>query len=135
MDTRHSIVRVGAAALLGLCAGMSVLASADGMTQPDPPVPAEALFVAAAAVPQAVASLPSAVEPECRCAVLHARDLEGRVEGHVELWQALEQSATRVRHAAARNGVAPLRPAYVEGVVGFPVRDFRLAQDDRAESR
>jgi len=112
--------------VLGLTSAVSVLALADGPTQPDPPVPLEG--------PVRMASVAAGVadrEPDCRCGVLHARDIESRVEGHVERWEALSRGATqkqartpRHHHSDALHGTR-----FVEGMVGFPVRQFRLAAD------
>jgi hypothetical protein len=110
------IVRAAASAGMVLCA--TVVARADGPV-PDPPVPAEAIErVHLAALDR---------EPDCRCAVLHARDIESRVDGHVERYEQ-QQSRASARHhdkrARALHGTS-----FVEGVTGFPVRQFRLASD------
>jgi hypothetical protein len=105
---------------VALTGGVSLLAAADGMTQPDPPVPLER---PAQKVAYAAGDL------DCRCAVLHARDMEGRIDGHVERFEALS-SAPPLQRAAAGEAAPRLHLAnVVEGVVGFPVRQFRLAAD------
>ena len=123
--TPSRFLRPVAVALLAVCGGVSVLALADGTIQPDPPVPVESPAVS-------VAFAQRAAQPDldCRCAVLHARDIESRVEGHVERFEALS-AATSAQYASP--GPPHARKVhlanYVEGVVGFPVRDFRLAGD------
>src|SRR6478752_612712 len=96
--------------------GISVLAFADGPTQPDPPVPLEraAQLVAAATTPADHRGAPERLsrEPDCRCGVLHARDIESRVEGHVERWEAL----TRASGAAKPRTHALRSTSFVEGV-------------------
>jgi len=103
--------------------GISVLAFADGPTHPDPPVPLER-----AAQVIAAATAPANREPDCRCAVLHARDIESRVEGHVERWEALTRASGLTQPAKPRAD-ALRSTRFVEGVVGFPVAQFRLASD------
>jgi hypothetical protein len=122
--TRSSRWLVRSTLVAGLCLGgaISLLAFADGPTQPDPPVPLERATHAVA--------LSAERDLDCRCAVLHARDIESRVEGHVERWEALSRAA-QARSAAMRRGSASVHlTSLVEGVVGFPVRQFRLAADD-----
>jgi len=115
--------------VLALTAGASVIAAADGLSQPDPPVPAEL----AMQHPLAVSMTAGEREPDCRCAVLHTRDIESRVDGHVERWQSMPRTPTAQRERVAGGGVVPLRfTAFVEGMVGFPVRHYRLAVDDSA---
>jgi len=116
--------------VLALCAGASVIASADGPSQPDPPVPAELVMQ----LPLARTVVADADrEPDCRCAVLHARDIESRVEGHVERWQSMPRTMEDAERDRVANQVIPLRlSSYVDGVVGFPVRHYRLALDDNA---
>ena len=110
------------ALITGLClgAGVSVLAFADGPIQPDPPVPLER----ASHVVSADRDL------DCRCAVLHARDMESRIEGHVAQWEALSRGAQThapaLRQVRAKGHLTSL----VEGIVRFPVRQFRLAADE-----
>ena len=130
MKTTAFLLRLGAGAVLTLCAGASVIASADGPSQPDPPVPAE-LVMQFPLAPTVVADADR--EPDCRCAILHARDIESRVEGHVERWQSMPRTVEDAERARAANRVRPLRlSSFVEGVVGFPVRHYRLALDDNA---
>jgi hypothetical protein len=129
MKTSALFLRLGAGAVLALCAGASVIASADGPSQPDPPVPAELVMQYPLARPAADAVR----EPDCRCAVLHARDIESRVEGHVERWQSMPRTADEAKQERLASHVVPLRlSSFVEGVVGFPVRHYRLALDDNA---
>jgi hypothetical protein len=129
MKTSAFFLRLGAGAVLALCAGASVIASADGPSQPDPPVPAELVMQFPLARTVAAADR----EPDCRCAVLHARDIESRVEGHFERWQSMPRTADDEERDRVANQAVPLRlSSYVEGVVGFPVRHYRLALDDNA---
>ena len=108
-------VRAAASAGLVLCA--AVVARADG-PMPDPPVPAEAVVRMHLAAADR--------EPDCRCAVLHARDIESRVDGHVERFEAQSRTPPHHRHKRA----SPLHGTpFVEGVTGFPVREYRLASD------
>ena len=65
--------------------GVSLLAFADGPTQPDPPVPLERA--------NRIMTVSGERDLDCRCAVLRARDIESRVEGHVERWEALSRAA------------------------------------------
>jgi hypothetical protein len=97
---------------VALAAGGVALAFADGPL-PDPPVPPEAPLVIA-----------SADAPNGLCGALRARDLESQVDRHVEQWQALHAS----HDAKPQRGLHPGN--LVEGVVGYPVRHFRLAADD-----
>lgn len=70
-------------------------------------------------------------EPDCRCAVLHARDIESRVEGHVERFVSMPRTSDDAAHDRVASQAMPLHlTAFVEGVVGFPVRHYRLALDD-----
>jgi hypothetical protein len=101
-----------------LCA--TVVARADGPV-PDPPVPAEGV----ARVHLAAAEL----EPDCHCAVLHARDIESRIDGHVERFEQQTRMHTRNVDKRAQRARALHGPAFVEGFTGFPVRQFRLATD------
>ena len=110
-----------AVGLLALSGGVSVLAVADGLNQPDPPVPLEGPVRKVALVQR---------DLDCRCAVLYARDMESRVEGHVERFEAMSSAPAQRAPAAHRVHVA----SYVEGVVGFPVRQFRLAADEADEA-
>ncbi len=132
MKTRRSLFRAVAVTLFSVTAGASVLAFADGPAQPDPPVTdSRAVNLPAGSLRVARATRGALDrEPECRCAVLHVRDIESRVDGHVEAWQALARGKAadvRVREPA---GFLPLRlTTFVEGVVGFPVRQYRLAAD------
>jgi hypothetical protein len=130
MKTSPFLLRLGAGAVLALCAGASVIASADGPSQPDPPVPAELVMQ----FPLARTVVADADrEPDCRCAVLHARDMESRVEGHFERWQSMPRTTEDAERDRVANQAVPLRlSSYVEGVVGFPVRHYRLALDDNA---
>jgi hypothetical protein len=130
MKTSTFFLRLGAGAVLALCAGASVIASADGPSQPDPPVPAE-LVMQFPLARTAVADADS--EPDCRCAVLHARDMESRVEGHFERFQSMPRTVEDAARDRVANRALPLHlTAFVEGVVGFPVRHYRLALDDNA---
>jgi hypothetical protein len=117
---RMPLVRRVVVGFLCMTGGISVLAFADGPTQPDPPVPLERAshFVARTADR----------EPDCRCGVLHARDIESRVEGHVERWEALTRGGAAVPSGKMR-GDALRSTSFVEGVIGFPVGQFRLASD------
>jgi len=153
-----------AAAALG-AALLSTSALAGGPAQPDPPVPPEARAGSDAPVLLAsaqgatremrtrVRAAPRAVaEPDCRCGALYARDLERRVEGHVERWEAMHSgTASDPMATAATVTVLPLvsppvviaTPAVlhvdnfapvhltallVDGMLGFPLHDFRLAE-------
>jgi len=108
-----------AVALLALTGGVSLLAVADGPTQPDPPVPLERPVHKVALAPRSL---------DCRCAVLHARDMEGRIDGHLERFEALSSAPPPQR--AGAGGARRLHFAnLVEGMVGFPMRQFRLAAD------
>jgi hypothetical protein len=119
-------LRIGAAAAFLLATGMPALA--DGPV-PDPPVPTEAVPHARAdSVIYAHAGVGDR-EPDCRCSVLHTRDIESRVDGHVERWAALSRAAAQPRHKRTRH-TALHGTSFVEGVVGFPMRQFRLAADD-----
>ena len=130
MKTSSLLLRFGAGAVLALCAGASVIASADGPSQPDPPVPAE-LVMQFPLARTAVADADR--EPDCRCAVLHARDMESRVEGHFERWQSMPRTTQDSERERVAGHALPLRlSSFVEGVVGFPVRHYRLALDDNA---
>ena len=128
--------------LLALCSGISLLAFADGPTQPDPPVPLEGMarpaLLAQASV-RPIAQAPARAAPvtvtvgdrdlDCRCAVLHSRDMESRIEGHVERWEALSRAAQGMR-PATRDQLAVAHTSFVDGVVGFPMHQFRLAADE-----
>ena len=130
MKTSALFLRLGAGAVLALCAGASVIASADGPSQPDPPIPAE-LVMQFPLGRTVVADADR--EPDCHCAVLHARDIESRVEGHVERWQSMPRTADAARQERVASHVVPLRlSSFVGGVVGFPVRHYRLALDDNS---
>lgn len=122
-------LRYLAATALALTGGVSLLAVADGPTQPDPPVPLEG---PALKVALSTRVAPSDGDLDCRCAVLHARDMESRVEGHVERFEALSHESPE-RAAGARHAQRLHLASYVEGMVGFPVRDFRLATDADAD--
>jgi hypothetical protein len=113
-------LRPVAVALLALCGGVSVLAAADGMTQPDPPVPIERPAYKVALAQR---------DLDCRCAVMHARDMESRVDGHVERFEALSSAPPPQRASAATRARHVHAATYVEGMVGFQVRQFRLAAD------
>jgi hypothetical protein len=154
-----------AAAAFG-AAVLSTSALAGGPAQPDPPVPPEAragsdapvLLASAQGVTHAartrVRADPRAVaEPDCRCGALYARDLERRVEGHVERWEAMRHdsgTASEPMATAATVTMPPLvsppvatvtpvvlhvdngAPVHltallVDGMLGFPLHDFRLA--------
>ena len=105
--------------VVAVTGGASLLATADGMTQPDPPVPLERPVHKVVLAQR---------DLDCRCAVLHARDMESRIEGHVERFEALSSAPPAQRAAASR--ARHLHVAtYMEGMVGFPVRQFRLAAD------
>jgi hypothetical protein len=125
MNSKHAIprsrspwfLRPAATGMLCVTAGLSFLAFA-GTNQPDPPVPIERMASIAAA------------EPDCRCAVLHARDMESRVEGHVERWEAMSLARTATLQPPTRTAAARVHmTSLVEGIVGFPVRQYRLAAD------
>jgi hypothetical protein len=125
-------LRSVAFAALWLTGGLSVLAAADGPTQPDPPVPLERPVLLAAvdqrgAEREAAGQRVADREPDCRCGVLHARDIESRIEGHVEQWESLARDPAR--RVAPQRAVPLHTTSFVEGVVGFPVRQFRLASD------
>lgn len=120
-------LRPVAVTLLALCGGASVLALADSTTtQPDPPVPLESPAQKVAFAQRNVQG-----DLDCRCAVLHARDMESRIEGHVERFEALSAAPSPeiADPGHARDVHLAHLASYVEGVVGFPVRDFRLADD------
>jgi len=130
MNTPPALLRrlARASALAAFAAtALSGVALADGPTQPDPPVPMEAI-PASSALPAA-----DTQEPDCRCSALYARDLEGRIEGHVERWESLPRSSATAERARMRARATPLHTAsFVEGVVGFPLHDFRLAADEQS---
>ena len=107
------VVRAATSAGLVLCA--SLAAWADGPI-PDPPVPAEVVVRMHLAAAER--------EPDCRCGVLHARDIESRVDGHVERFEARSRTPAHKKRSHALHG-----GAFAEGVTGFPVRQFRLAKD------
>ncbi|HSV18217.1 MAG TPA: hypothetical protein VLR71_07390 [Casimicrobiaceae bacterium] len=100
---------------------MSLLAFADGPTQPDPPVPLERA--------NRVMAVSAERDLDCHCAVLRARDIESRVEGHIERWEALSRAA-QSRSTASGHARRVHMTSLVEGIVGFPVRQFRLAADE-----
>lgn len=107
-------LRLASFATAALAAGSIALAFADTPI-PDPPVPAEG--------PVLLASADTSADPDCRCGAMRARDLESQVDRHVEQWQAL--------HDPRAPKPSRLHPKQlVEGVVGFPVRHYRLAADD-----
>jgi hypothetical protein len=110
------------ALVAGLClgGGVSVLAFADGPIQPDPPVPLE----------RASQVVSPDRDLDCRCAVLHARDIESRVEGHVAQWEARSRAAQLAVPASRPTSAKAHLTSLVEGIVGFPVQQFRLAADD-----
>ena len=114
--SRWSVRAAAASAGLVLCA--AVVARADGPI-PDPPVPAEAVIRMHLAAADR--------DPDCRCAVLHTRDMESRVDGHVERFEA--QSRTPPRHHRHKRASPLHGTSFVEGMTGFPVREFRLASD------
>ena len=125
MNSKHAtppsrspwFLRPAATGMLCVTAGLSFLAFA-GTNQPDPPVPIERMATASSAV------------PDCRCAVLHARDIESRVEGHVERWEAMSMArSAQVQPPTRTAAVRTHMTSFVEGVVGFPVRQYRLAAD------
>jgi hypothetical protein len=157
LPTRH-MARLAAAALGAAVLSPSVLAG--GPTQPDPPVPAEAhagsdapmLLASAEDVTREArtrAARTGIAEPDCRCGALYVRDLERRVEGHVERWEAMRLDSAMSRQPMAMVApvtVAPpvalatpvvlhvdarapvhLAASLVDGMVGFPLHDFRLA--------
>jgi hypothetical protein len=108
-------VRAARLAIGGLAAGGMALAMADTPI-PDPPVPAEApMLLAAADAPH---------ERDCACDALRVHDLQSQIDRHVEQWQAMHHKP-RMK-PAHRLGAGHL----VEGVVGFPVRHYRLAADE-----
>jgi hypothetical protein len=117
-------LRPVAVGLLCVTGGISLLAFAGG-TQPDPPVPLDRPMLLAASTKAAAAA---DREPDCRCGVLHARDIESRIEGHVERWEAMSRGAQPARAEPRRSGALHMT-SLVEGVVGFPVRQYRLAAD------
>jgi hypothetical protein len=94
-----------------------------------------ALLAQASVRPAVVAQAPARAAPvsdrdlDCRCAVLHSRDIESRVEGHVERWEALSRAAEAMR-PATRDQLALAHTSFVDGVVGFPMHQFRLAADE-----
>jgi hypothetical protein len=129
MKTSPFLLRFAGGAVLALCAGVSVIASADGPSQPDPPVPAELVMQH----PLGVSTSAVEREPDCRCAVLHARDIESRIEGHVALWQSMPRTPADAERERTATQAVPFRlTAFIEGVVGFPMRHYRLAVDDNA---
>jgi len=121
MNTKLVVRWVGRAAASAAMVVCASLAAKAGVPMPDPPVPAEAVErIQLAALDR---------EPDCHCAVLHARDIESRVDGHVERYEQQaqpSQTSTRNHHKRAR---ALHGTSFVEGVTGFPVRQFRLAVD------
>lgn len=113
------------AAVVAFCAAAGGFALAfAGAPIPDPPVPAEAIAHWQDITRPALAD--AAPDPDCRCGALRARDLESRVDGHVERWEAMEHGAPRAQPQPRRRLHAK---NLVEGVVGFPVRHYRLAAD------
>ena len=121
MDTHplSSPRRLGVATFVAIvmAAGGIALAFADTPV-PDPPVPDEGPFV--------MASADSAADPDWRRAPIQARDLESQVDRHVAQWQALHTARDAGLKLPARH------KNIVEGVVGFPVRHYRLAADAEA---
>jgi hypothetical protein len=108
-------VRAAQAAIVGLAAGGMTLAAADTPI-PDPPIPAEARIVLASA------DMPSGADYPCGALGLH--DLGSQIDRHVAQWQAMHRSAH------AKPGHRMHTGNLVEGVVGFPVRHYRLAADE-----
>lgn len=105
--------------VVGFAAGGIALAFAETPV-PDPPVPDEGPFVVAAAD-----GIPST---DCGCATPQGHDLQSQVDRHLEQWQALHD-------ASAGTAKPRLHPkSLIEGVVGFPVRHYRLAADDQADA-
>lgn len=119
--SRWSVRAAAASAGLVLCA--AAVARADGPV-PDPPVPVEAVTRMHLAAADR--------EPDCRCAVLHARDIESRIDGHVERFEAQSRTPPRLHHRHKR-GSALHGASFVEGVTGFPMREFRLASETSDE--
>jgi hypothetical protein len=133
------MARLAVAALAAAALSAPVLAT--GPT-PDPPVPpetlrdpvrlasAEAVSVRPVRMVQPVQhELPELAEPDCRCSALFVRDLSRRIEGHVERWESLPRTAEPA--AAPLTGALPAYvqlAAFVDGVVGFPLHDNRLAE-------
>jgi hypothetical protein len=131
MSTPRSAIVGRRASIVALALAAFVLplgAAADGTVQPDPPIPPEAIpqFVSVAWTDGTGGS------PDCNCAVMHAFDLEGRIEGHVQLWRSLHRRAVAQQGevVAGREYVPVHLASYVEGVVGFPLRQYRLAGDE-----
>ena len=99
---------------IGLALGGIALAFAEPPI-PDPPVPIDGTLL--------IASAGATSDVDCGCAALRKNDLQSQVDRHVEHWQAMHDP----RGASGRR----LHPRnLVEGVVGFPVRHFRLAADE-----
>jgi hypothetical protein len=128
-QSTHFAARFAATAAAALFAiALSPAARGDGTTQPDPPVPVEAV-PGTSSSPTAIAAA-----PDCRCGALYARDLAGRIDGHVERWEALprppvpaQPDAAMAAQPGAASGAA-VHVAFVDGVVGFPLHDFRLSE-------
>ena len=95
---------------------MSLLAFADGPTQPDPPVPLER------------ANRVMALSAE-RDLDVQLGEVVLRGEGHIERWEALSRAA-QSRSTASGHARRVHMTSLVEGIVGFPVRQFRLAADE-----
>ena len=133
------------AAIAAVAAALAVPASA-GSPQPDPPIPPETLAPAlwlasaetagpAAEDALAPAATPAAAvaevrEPDCRCGAAYVRDLSRRIEGHVERWESLPRAP--LPESVPARWSPPLHRVHltalmVDGVVGFPLHDFRLS--------
>jgi len=105
--------------VVGFAAGGIALAFAETPV-PDPPVPDEGPFVVAAAD-----GIPSVAAAD---GIPQGHDLQSQVDRHLEQWQALHD-------ASAGTAKPRLHPkSLIEGVVGFPVRHYRLAADDQADA-
>jgi hypothetical protein len=135
----RATARLAAAALTAAALSTPVLA--DGPT-PDPPIPPEVaqpsiVLASAEALPAhrvaiaapARAEATELLEPDCRCSALYVRDLGRRIEGHVERWESLPRLQAPVAPASLTRGMATYvqLAVFVDGVVGFPLHDYRLS--------
>jgi hypothetical protein len=76
--------------------------------------------------PQALMELVAKHKQPAKMAYL---EVSRRIEGHVERWEALSRAAQQMR-PAAREQLAVAHTSFVDGVVGFPMHQFRLAADE-----
>jgi hypothetical protein len=92
------------------------------------PAPADGLAPSPAPIP--AAAVGEVREPDCRCGALYVRDLSRRIEGHVERWESLPRAP--LPESVPARWSPPLHRVHltallVDGVVGFPLHDFRLS--------